>query len=1414
MLAPRSLKDVDQHGWIIVRIASFLPSLYLALIAVLAPDTPCDEDDEPYSGAVGSGAINVSTRTSEQPLLAAQPSTDKSPPRSAEMTASFASKLTFSYMTPLLSEGRRRALEHNDLFDLLQGDASHTNEHALARSLAKGGSFIRCWHRTYGSYFWATGALQIINTTCTCTNPLLLQWIVTWINEPDHDKKPFSTSVAVMLACSYLIVNSIKSLVLGQYFWRGFRLGLRSRAAIGQVVYAKALSLAHEGRQEFGVGAIVSYMQIDAQKVADALPYLHLTWSGPLQLVVAMILLCRREVLGPIPGLVGLAIMIVSMPITSWVSKKTMTFTRRTMAARDKRVKFTNEVLQGIKILKLFAWEPELLAQLDEKRNAELVAVRDNMLINGMMGFMFTILPLLVTATSFIVYAALGHQLTAAKVFTSLSLFQVLRFPLLVFPMMITRLMDILVVNGRLTKFLNAAGRNVQPLDNDSSYDAYAPRAGGNADSVIPGHFVDWRPAGQGGYAIEMAGATFKWPEPKAEDEKKKGKKGGKKPSPAVTRRNNGAASSSATSGTQPLVAGQPSSSDAPPPGEDKPVLPPTLVDLQLRIPQGSLVGIAGPVGAGKSSLLSAFVGDIPRLGGRVVTRGSFSICTQEPWIQNCSLRENVLFGSTYDAAYYQRVLTACALEPDLATLPAGDQTEIGERGVTLSGGQKARVALARACYARANVVLLDDVISAVDAETGAHLMSQCVTGLLREAGATVLFVTHHTHHMVDCDHVVQLAENGTIKAQGKPSTIEGLIAPRNGNSSKNASSVDLAQMAPAADAGPPAAADGKAKAKSSGGGRDASKAKMMSDEERERGAVQAGVWWRYTAALGCANVCFGLVGMYGLSQALQFGSSYWMGLAAQEPDKIWFYLGVYCGLICVSAVCILFRSVVTALCSVAAGRKIHNRALRAVFSSPMAFFDTTPLGRILNRFSTDVQKVDVQLASSGSQFVGYIMTLLYTILMIALVSPFVLIALPPLTFFYILFASYYRNTAREVQRLDSISKSPIYAAFGEALNGATSIQAYGANERFEGVNRARVDFNLRANYVSLAANRWLTVRLEFFSNLLVALTAVLAVCTSIFGPTSAASAATLANKAGLALTYAPGLTDTLNFLIRQFTTLETMMVSVERLLSYAGLKGERTGSTLSVPPEWPHAGAIELRDMRMGYREGLPDVLKGCALSVRGGEKIGIVGRTGSGKSSLLVALFRICELRGGSLLIDGVDIANVDLPTLRSRLAIIPQDPVLFTGTLRSNIDPSKAATDSELWSVLQKCGIDGAMAEHPLGLDRPIEEKGGNLSMGQRQLLCLCRALLKRSRVLVLDEATASVDMESDVLIQRTLQHELGDTTVLTIAHRLDTIMHCDRVIVMSDGIVAEAGPPEELRQTKGGRFAELWDARTEQ
>jgi len=589
---------------------------------------------------------------------------------------------------------------------------------------------------------------------------------------------------------------------------------------------------------------------------------------------------------------------------------------------------------------------------------------------------------------------------------------------------------------------------------------------------------------------------------------------------------------------------------------------------------------------------------------------------------------------------------------------------------------------------------------------------------------------------------------------------------------------------------------------------------------------VDTKVWLKYFKALGSLSLLVLLV-LYSSAQTLQILSSWWLGQWAEiahntsataPPEHLPFekttayYLTVYGTITLTAAILILIRSIILTLATLRASRAMHKMASDAVLLAPIQFFDTNPLGRILNRFSVDMQVIDVQLSPVAGQLLIYCFQLAGTITLLILNSPFIVAAIIPLSFLYLRVAYYYRHSSREIQRLDSISKSPLYTSFAEALNGAITIQAFGAVSVFCQRNRGRLDYNLRAGFVSAAANRWLTIRLEFLSNMLLFGTAFLSVITFQLSSDRASGNTSRAGMAGLALSYAPTLTDTLNWMLRQFTSLETQMVSVERLAQYGELEAEETSEPRLTPPaEWPTHGAISFQSVVMRYRPDLPDVLTGLSLEIGAMEKVGIVGRTGAGKSSILVCLFRLSELRSGTICIDGLDISKLALGDLRARLAIIPQDPVLFTGTLRYNLDPFSEHTDAQIWQALRQCSMDVPMQEHPEKLERQIEERGGNLSMGQRQLLCMCRALLKQSRVIVLDEATASVDIETDEVIQRTLRNELNHSTVLTIAHRLDTIMHCDRIIVMNAGKLAEAGPPLEMREKPGGHFAALWEAR---
>ncbi|KAG8463488.1 hypothetical protein KFE25_004999 [Diacronema lutheri] len=1462
-----------------LRVASYVPALFLGGCGLFQMDSwtrpaagggdgggahapPPPSFPLPPAPAGGAATMAPTAGVAARPRLA------------GDEVASFWDRLTFRWCNVLLVLGAARPLEHADLFATPAVSSAVHNQRLLEASwrqqqlrTPRGGapSFLAALFRTYGLYFCATGLLKLVNDGAVFIGPLMIARITAFIEG--------STSEPIETVYGYTAVlflgATIQSLAIGQYFQRGYILSLRARAGIGQAVYRKALSLSYEAKARFGVGAIVSFMQIDAAKLGDAFPYLHLIWSAWVQVVLATAMLWAQ--VGP-AGLAGVLVLTLLMPLNTKVAKMQMSLTKRTMAARDRRVKFTNEVVSGMRILKFFAWEPSFAQAVGRLRDAELAEVRRNAILGAFSTFLWGATPLFVTVATFIVYVLLGNELTASKAFTSLSLFNVLRFPLNAIPSSITRVVDVLVVCRRLGDFFAAPEVSEYRCATDAEwaralelrrqgYNRYMappppPPPGAGAPLARPpparAQAADGAPgaadSGADGDALAeweqpvliLDECDFAWPPVARSATGARARAHGPAPPASAA----SALSREASAGGAALAHA------------------PTLRGIDLRVRPRTLTIVAGPVGSGKSSLLSALTNEIPLVRGHVAVRGRVAFCAQEAWIQNLSFRDNVLFGEPFDAERYAAVVAACALGADIASLPAGDSTEIGERGINLSGGQKARVALARACYARADVYLLDDVLSAVDAEVGMHIVNECVSRLL--ADKTIILVTHHTQWL-RLAHSGVLMRDGVIEAQGSPAQLVaaghiepaaaglGGCAPAAGAPSAGArangggagagangggasavagdegdggSARAPVRAAPPEPAGSPRkqppAADGGAHGSVAAVGASAgappapppgppAHGRIIAAEGRERGRVKLHVWRLYLLALG-ARAIGSLIVLYSLSQALQLGSSAWLsvwagagararagGPAARSAE---YYVAVYSALTLGAAATVYARALVVALASVEAGRRLHASALGSVMRSPMAFFEATPIGQILNRFSGDLQVVDVQLRATTQQLFLCLFNIVGILTIVLYAAPYVGLALLPIALLYANYAHLYRCSSREITRLDSVSKSPIYAGFAESLHGASTISAYEKRSEFVNRSAALFDSNLRAYFVSFSINRWLGVRLEFLGNSFTGLAALLCVFEAHAGRMSAGTA-------GLSLSYSLVLTDYLNWLIRVFTTLETQMVAVERIDSYCRLDAEQPPAALQLAPPsgWPSAGRLSLDGVCMRYRPNLPLVLHSLSCQIEAGEHVGIVGRTGSGKTSLLLALYRIVPLSAGCIRIDGIDISSLDLQALRSALSIIPQDPVLFSGTVRSNLDPFSEHSDVAVWDALRRCRLFEVVEANEHGLAMPVEGGGLNLSVGQRQLLCLGRALLRSSRVLVLDEATASIDHSTDQIIQETLKRDCAGRTTLTIAHRLHTILGADRVLVMAAGKVVESGPPAELAQIDGGVFASL-------
>ena len=582
-------------------------------------------------------------------------------------------------------------------------------------------------------------------------------------------------------------------------------------------------------------------------------------------------------------------------------------------------------------------------------------------------------------------------------------------------------------------------------------------------------------------------------------------------------------------------------------------------------------------------------------------------------------------------------------------------------------------------------------------------------------------------------------------------------------------------------------------------------KGELTTTETRVTGEVKRSVYTLYFTAAGGMCIISIVMLLYLLAQVVRAINNWWLTYWTNNETlhpSIWF-VGVYTGL----GVATVIMSGVSPFSlfwtGLRASRRLHDGLLQGIMRSPMSFFDQTPLGRITNRISKDIYTVDKTLPGVFDSFLGCLFSVLATIIIILIAMPLFIVILIPLTAYYLYEQRFYVHSSREIKRLDSISRSPIYANFGETLDGTAVIRAYEAQQRFIEKNNELLDVNQRAYFIISSANCWLGIRLEFAGTVIIGAAMLLSVIGK--NPTNFA----FTSMAALAISYSLDTTQSLNWLVRMATDMETQIVAVERIEEYTNLPSEAPAHIPgSVPPaNWPSRGEIAIEDLTMRYRPELEPVLKHISLHIRPGEKIGVVGRTGAGKSSLVLCLMRIVELETGKIVIDGVNIRDIGLEDLRSSIAIIPQEPLLFSGTVRSNLDPFHEYSDEAIWSALEQASMKDVIAENATGLDTPVEEHGNNYSVGQRQLLCIARALLRKSKVILMDEATASIDSETDMKIQSTIRTQFTESTVITIAHRIHTIIDSDRVLVLELGEVKEYDQPGVLLEDPKSLFSQL-------
>jgi ATP-binding cassette, subfamily C (CFTR/MRP), member 1 len=1069
-----------------------------------------------------------------------------------------------------------------------------------------------------------------------------------------------------------------------------------------------------------------------------------------------------------------------------------------------------NEILTGIRIIKFYAWERPFGKEVSSVRGKEMDALT-KLAYTVAVGFSIILLstPIVQPVIVFVTYVNIQDEpLTAATAFTTVALFNLMRFPFAFMPMGLLQYIQSKISLKRLERYLalpelNPYVQDTPPPETPEN----SPYAKSGSISIIDGSFSWVDPDGPKIKPVQDEEKTRKKRMSRAERRASRRKS-------EMTMTTNGDEKNSQISQSVHSV-----SSAATEESGKTPTI--TLQNISCQIAPGSLVAVVGSVGAGKSSLLSAILGEmesihdsmvyVPRRGEEEKDMHGFaSYCTQSPWVVNDTLRGNILFGREYDEERYNKILQCCALLDDIAVLPAGDMTEIGERGINLSGGQKARVSLARAMYSpHTRLLLLDDPLSAVDSNVGEHLFSQAIDGELSKDKTRVL-VTHHVHILARCDKVIVM-DHGTIKHQG---TYQELLE----QGVDFAGAVDVskiqrdATVAAKRDDLDTAEAQKPSEKKEDVIAQKKAGETLVKEEEREEGEVAGTAYIRYARAGGwCIAILTCLI--QGFGRASEIASSFWLARWADEMQQAArngepfsktetsFFVGIY-GLFGFVAICGLgFRGIFMAMHRLKASQKLHDGLSDAVLRAPVAFFDVTPIGRILNRFAADTDKVDLELTQTISQGINTMFQVLGALggILVATKGTFI-VALIPLGYLYFLIQRWFRKTSTELQRVTSVANSPIFADFSQTLSGTSTIRAYGVQNGFFDKCKSSFD-TMNASYILVQlSSYWLALRLDVMSGVVGMFIGAVALGTLSIGLIPS-------GWLGLALSYSIEVTSYLKFGVQMIARMEADMSSVERILYYTDNIEPEAPDVIpeNDPPEgsWPAKGEITLTNASMRYRDG-PLVLKHLSLTVKAGEKIGVCGRTGSGKSSLMIALFRISEIeKDGTIVIDDVNTREIGTAALRLNVSIIPQDPVIFSNTVRYNLDPFAAATDEELWDVLKKV----QMVEAVASLDDEVAEGGENFSQGQRQLLCIARSLLRKPKILVMDEATASIDNETDATIQRMIRENFQDATVLTIAHRLNTIMDSDRILVLDDGHIAELDTPQNLLAKEDGHFKSM-------
>ncbi|XP_071455792.1 probable multidrug resistance-associated protein lethal(2)03659 [Hetaerina americana] len=1216
-------------------------------------------------------------------------------------------------------------------------------------------SFLKALAKTFQWKFWLYGILfGILDTITRIGQPIFLGQLIAYFEKNTNE----SLQTAYFNAAGVILFFALSTFINHPFVMATFHLGMKIRIACCSLIYRKALRLSQSSLGEATVGQIVNMISNDVNNFDYLMGFAHDIWIGPLQTVIVGYLIW--EDMGAL-ALVGLLALILIIPLQGLMGRMTSTFRMNMAGETDSRVKLMNEIITGIQVIKMYTWEKPFSKLISMARKSEIKQATYLSFIRALyvsftqytarVALFFTVLS----------YTLSGNIITAQQVFVLTSFYSALSREMTIgFPEAISQIAKTSVSIKRIQNFLLYEEIGLK----ESS--------GIITDSKFEG--------------LKFNNVFAKW-SPKLNDN--------------------------------------------------------TLHNINLHLKPGMLIAVIGPVGSGKSSLLQAILGEIPINSGSIEVPQKISYVSQEPWIFGGSVRQNITFIDKFESERYKQAIKVTALKHDFEQLPYGDATLVGERGITLSGGQKARVNLARAIYHEADVYLLDDPLSAVDTVVGKQLFEDCIVGYL--SSKTRILITHQLQYLKDVDQIIIL-HKGQINGIGNYEELQS-------------SGIDFAKWLSkkSKDDGNEDHGDSwKKRSKASKVVKNTNiaelsdeevektLAKQRTDETQTQGKIEMKMFIKYFNAGG--NCCSSLLVIlaFVLAQVLGSASDSWITLWVNteewrkknggnasttstehvNPNSDFNYsynssaiqpflensdspttalykiltrdicIYVYIGLISSTILSVLIRSVFFYVTCMKASMNLHNKMFDSVVNTKMRFFNNNPSGRVLNRFSQDIGSIDQILPDALMDTLQIGLMLVAVIVLVTIVNYWLVLPAASIVVLSYLMRIVYLATTTSFKRLEGITRSPVYTHLNASLQGLPTVRALAAQKILAQEFDSFQDQHSSAFYILLAAGRAFGLWLDLLCFIYVTLVTLsfLFLGNDTFG-----------GNVGLAITQSAGLAGFFQWGMKQFAQLEIQMTSVERINEYSKLEEEVSSkSVIDYTPkkDWPSAGQISFQNVFLKYNPNDPNVLKNLSFIIYPQEKLGIVGRTGAGKSSLISALFKLAEIEG-SILIDGINTSSINLYHLRSKLSIIPQEPVIFSGTLRKNLDPFDEHSDHVLWMALEEVELKELVQNFPAKLDSQISERGTNFSLGQRQLICLARAIIRKNKILILDEATANIDPQTDAIIQRTIREKLSDCTVLTIAHRLHTVMDSDRIMVMDSGEMVELGKPDELLRKNG-------------